>query len=84
MPGLLNAHSVFITALVRYDFCVIAYGMEHVADRRLWGILRAGQVPGPLDMTLKEMEKVGHRAFCELRSLVARSLTSLKRKHKTK
>lgn len=66
LPGLLNAHSVFIMALVRYDFCVIAYGMERVADRRLWGILRAGQVTGPLDMTLKEMEKVGHGAFVNL------------------
>lgn len=39
-----------------------------------------GQVPGSFGMTLRQVEKVGHRAFWELRSLVARSLSSLKKK----
>lgn len=42
LPGLLSTHSVFIMAPVRHDFCVIAYVMERVSDRRLlmhdlWG-----------------------------------------------
>lgn len=39
-------------------------------------------MPGPVGMILKEVEKVGLRAFCELRSLVARSLSSFKKKKK--
>lgn len=41
--------------------------------------LSPGQVPGPFGVTLKQVEKVGHGAFWELRSLAARSLSSLKK-----
>lgn len=46
----------------------------------LWKSVSSGWVPGPFGVTLKQAEKVGHRAFWELRSLVARSLSSLKKK----
>lgn len=40
--------------------------------------IRAGAEP--FGMALKQVEKVGHGAFWELRSLVARSLSSFKKK----
>lgn len=50
----------------------------------LWKSVSSGWVPGPFGVTLKQAEKVGHRAFWELRSLVARSLSSLKKKNPTR
>lgn len=65
----------FVSLSVLWDVC-----LRGGADVQCLGkSVSSGQVPGPFGMTLEQAEKVGHRAFWELRSLVARSLSSLKK-----
>lgn len=85
LAGLLSTHSHFIMAPVWHGLChCLCYGpcvWEEAANVQPLGkSVWSGQVPVPFGMTLKQVEKIGHRAFWELRSLVARSLSSLKKK----
>lgn len=43
--------------------------------------MRAEQVLGPFDMSLKEMEEIGHRAFLNASSWLVIYLSSLKKAH---